>query len=740
MDMQARTARLVFLSLSLFLVLMPLGVVRPGWPPTLKADEPAYFGMAQSLAFDFDVRCDFGDARRLTDAYPYLPINNLILMSDDGWETVYYGKPYAFSLLAAPAVRLFGQNGMVAVNILLLLGMIWMGTVYLARFNGFGLAMAFSTGFFVLSTAFAYVFWLQPEIFNMFSVCACLFLAFHRPEPSPRNDAPRRRWLRVLGSGAVLALAVYNKPVFAAMGVPALFAVYRRRGWKAAAAWIAAAAIALGLLAGLGYALSGHPTAYLGAARGGVRLEDPQTEDDYLEDMRRFVQLRGDEKVNAWTWIFRIPELAPRELAENVGYFFWGRHTGALFYTPLAALAFLLFLAHSPRSASRWLLVASAATVALFFIVFIPFNWHGGGGFVGNRYFINVYPAFLFLVTRIRPTAVLPAAFAVGGLLLGPVIFTPFGAPVPSPTLQAHTRNFPFRELPLELSVKKNVPGYSGTNLGGVRLLARTDLVRTWKQDPGRIWLQGGGSSEVLMLSLKRLDSVLFEVESLAPENRVRLELPGAEREVRFGPGEGEMNGATVVELAPSGFSRITFDGGKPVYVYELHVEIETGALPRHKDGRVTQPPFYLGASLTYLGRREQLEGEEHYRVSWRSVSAEERTEPGGTVLLLATVRNDGKTPWSSDGPVPVNLAYHWLDQDGGTVDFEGQRTALPEQIEPGMMVEIPMRVKAPRRPGRYVLVLDLVRENVAWFSSRGADTHRVEIEVAPAEPDPEAP
>ena len=67
----------------------------------------------------------------------------------------------------------------------------------------------------------------------------------------------------------------------------------------------------------------------------------------------------------------------------------------------------------------RWLTLLSLASVALFFLIWIPFNWHGGGGFVGNRYFVNVYPGFLFLVTRIRPTWITAAGYGLAGLLLG---------------------------------------------------------------------------------------------------------------------------------------------------------------------------------------------------------------------------------------------------------------------------------------------------------------------------------
>ena len=173
----SRSVRLVLASLGLFLVLFPLTAARPGQPATLNADEPAYFLMALSLVEDGDLRCDLGDVLRAFDLYQYLPLNNLIVMSPDDWETVYFGKPYIYSVLAAPAAALLGVNGFHAFNMLLVVGMIWMGTVYLRRFNSDVVAALYSSAFFLLSSAFAYVFWIHPEVLNMFSVTASSWLS-----------------------------------------------------------------------------------------------------------------------------------------------------------------------------------------------------------------------------------------------------------------------------------------------------------------------------------------------------------------------------------------------------------------------------------------------------------------------------------------------------------------------------------------------------------------------------------
>src|SRR4029078_8923029 len=90
------------------------------------------------------------------------------------------------------------------------------------------------------------------------------------------------------------------------------------------------------------------------------------------------------------------------------------------------------------RAGELWVLLAAVTAVGLYFLTFIAWNWQGGGGFVGNPYLITAIPAFLFLVREIRPPRLLLAGHVVAGLFLAPLLFTPFGAAVPEPTLQAH--------------------------------------------------------------------------------------------------------------------------------------------------------------------------------------------------------------------------------------------------------------------------------------------------------------
>jgi hypothetical protein len=185
-----RSVTLTLVAIGLFLVLLPLALGKPGLPPALKADEAAYYLMAESLVHDFDLRFDAEDSERLFHDFHFRPARNVILLSDDGWRTAIYGKPLAYALLAAPWVAAFGANGMVSFNALLLCALVLLGARYLARINEPWLAALFSSGFFLASTLFAYVFWLQPEVLNAFCVGSALFLGLPIAE-SETPDSPR---------------------------------------------------------------------------------------------------------------------------------------------------------------------------------------------------------------------------------------------------------------------------------------------------------------------------------------------------------------------------------------------------------------------------------------------------------------------------------------------------------------------------------------------------------------------
>jgi SAM-dependent methyltransferase len=107
---------------------------------------------------------------------------------------------------------------------------------------------------------------------------------------------------------------------------------------------------------------------------------------------------------------------------------------------------------------------------------------------------------------------------------------------------------------------------------------------------------------------------------------------------------------------------------------------------------------------------------------------------PGrGSVVLPVRVRNTGDTLWLHEPNALggyVMLGGHLHSARGDRVVRGAFRTALPGSVGPGQSVEFALSVPLPAELGRYVVELDLVDENVAWFGQTGSATTRIDVEV----------
>jgi hypothetical protein len=77
-----------------------------------------------------------------------------------------------------------------------------------------------------------------------------------------------------------------------------------------------------------------------------------------------------------------------------------------------------------------------------------------------------------------------------------------------------------------------------------------------------------------------------------------------------------------------------------------------------------------------------------------------------------------------------VHLSYHWLDQKRQPVVYDGLRTQLPSDLNPGESLTLKAAIQAPDKAGEYVLHMTLVQEGVAWFSDRGGGQVSLPVSV----------
>ena len=104
----------------------------------------------------------------------------------------------------------------------------------------------------------------------------------------------------------------------------------------------------------------------------------------------------------------------------------------------------------------------------------------------------------------------------------------------------------------------------------------------------------------------------------------------------------------------------------------------------------------------------------------------------GALAAPRVALENAGTAEWTPTGPRRVCLAYHWLDELGNPIVWDGLWTALPHEVPPGGRVEAELTLRGPIPPGRYRLAIDLVAEDRYWFSEVGNVPLERQVPVAP--------
>lgn len=100
----------------------------------------------------------------------------------------------------------------------------------------------------------------------------------------------------------------------------------------------------------------------------------------------------------------------------------------------------------------------------------------------------------------------------------------------------------------------------------------------------------------------------------------------------------------------------------------------------------------------------------------------------GETVEAQPILQNTAFALWQ---PEEISLSYHWYYWDGTEAEWEGLPTRLPQPLEAGQKLAVPMRIQAPPYPGQYILVMDLLYRGEIW-TSHTPSTYSRDFEVIP--------
>jgi hypothetical protein len=266
-----------------------------------------------------------------------------------------------------------------------------------------------------------YIFWIQPELMNLALVAAAL-LAWRRDRP--------------VVSALLFGIAGYTKPTHLLMAAPLGLSPLFEAGLKAGPRVLEV--IRRGaVMIGCAVALFGANTLvtgewnYQGGERKTFGSEFPFDRGD-LRDITfgnagewmttmKLGPLQEGEAETRGAGIAQSAEELQQMFVANLADFWLGRYAGMAPYFAPAFVALLFFLLVGPREKEGWFAVFA---LLLFFFVSIrvlpgPTNWYGGGGTLGNRYFMAALPLAMLYLPKGREllTALLGTALSVTFLL-----------------------------------------------------------------------------------------------------------------------------------------------------------------------------------------------------------------------------------------------------------------------------------------------------------------------------------
>ncbi len=458
---------LIFIPAGLFLGFALFANVPALHQGFLFADQAVYYSMAQSLAFDGDLEYTQHDLIRYNEDFWAGP-NGIFLKKiiRDGRERYYYAKSFVYALFAAPFVWVFGPNGPLVGNAVLLFLLLLMGWSYFSLANSPGLSAFKILTFLGASVAGIYAFWITPDFFNLFLVFTVLFLWRYKRYESKDESASgpgtaggnpgRPGWLRrfLLSPGsdylaaAVAGIVVFSKPTNIVLTAPLVLSAWLvdRKFWRALLMGLILVAVAASFFGANG--LWTGDWNYQGGERRSFYKQFPLEKKGVTFD-----SIAGSQRMTTDGYLTRSV-LPVKFIPANLFWYFFGRFTGIAWYF-FPALLFLILFFMGKKSLDRGFILGAALLQILVYVFLMPDNYGGGGGSLANRYFMNIYPMFLFLPGAgiRRRELVLP--WAVAAVFLAPILLSPLQTSA-SPSM--HAKKFPFTLLPVEYTLVGNLP------------------------------------------------------------------------------------------------------------------------------------------------------------------------------------------------------------------------------------------------------------------------------------------
>lgn len=126
--------------------------------------------------------------------------------------------------------------------------------------------------------------------------------------------------------------------------------------------------------------------------------------------------------------------------------------------------------------------------------------------------------------------------------------------------------------------------------------------------------------------------------------------------------------------------------------------------------------------------------GDSAYKADLKVQKALLTAKSGSKIAIQVKVKNISDITWpsftESGGKYHIDLGNHWWNESGEIIVNDDGREPLPNNLHPMKEVQLSLSITIPVEPGNYILELDMVHEQVAWFKDKGSQTTKLPIKV----------
>jgi hypothetical protein len=249
----------------------------------------------------------------------------------------------------------------------------------------------------------------------------------------------------------------------------------------------------------------------------------------------------------------------------------------------------------------QWLVLGSLIAQILVFVVSLPYSFFGGGGTVGNRYFMGVYGSCAFLLPALAGARWLAVPWLVGGLFVSKLILTPFAT---SLRPGDHSKSGPYRWLPVELTSVNTLPlttdasririwyGDSGAGDPGFQIYYLDDNAYLQEADRQSFWIRGESTAQILLKTDQPYTQLRLTLTAGAAATTAGVRLNGRKTEVNLAPGSSATLQLPLGPGFPYKDQRVT-----PAWVWVVELSSSAGFAPAITEGSADRR--FLGLRVT---------------------------------------------------------------------------------------------------------------------------------------------